>query len=87
MLEVRGAMMANNNYDHEGMNFSVPIKDARIISDHAASLNCPTPLYHAALQHYYAAMAQGFGDQDAAAVCRVLESAAGATRPATEDGA
>jgi 3-hydroxyisobutyrate dehydrogenase-like beta-hydroxyacid dehydrogenase len=80
MFEVRGAMMADDNYDNEGMNFSVPIKDARIISDHAASLNCPTPLYHNALQSYYAAMAQGLGDLDAAAVCQVLEKNAGAKR-------
>lgn len=76
MFEVRGAMMANNNYDHEGMNFSVPIKDSRFISDHAHQMEVPTPIYHVALQSYYAAVAQGLGHLDAAAVCRSMEHAA-----------
>lgn len=80
MFEVRGALMVDNDYTREGMNFSVPIKDSRIISNHAASLNCPIPLYQAALQHYYAAVAQGMGHLDAAAVCRVMEKAANVKR-------
>jgi putative dehydrogenase len=84
MFEVRGAMMANNNYDHEGMNFSVPIKDSRFISDHAHQLEVPTPIYHVALQSYYAAVAQGFGHLDAAAVCRAMEHAAHVERDPDE---
>ncbi len=80
MFEVRGAMMANNNYDHEGMNFSVPIKDSRFISDHAHQLQVPTPIYHVALQSYYAAVAQGLGHLDAAAVCASMGQAAGVDR-------
>tara|TARA_B100000315_G_scaffold70172_1_gene63980 strand:- start:3702 stop:4619 length:918 start_codon:yes stop_codon:yes gene_type:complete len=81
MFEVRGAMMANNNYDHEGMNFSVPIKDSRFISDHAHKMQVPTPIYHVALQSYYAAIAQGHFDEDAAAVCAAMERAANFERP------
>jgi len=80
MFEVRGALMVNNDYEKEGMNFSVPLKDSRIISDHAASVACPIPLYQAALQPYYAAVAQGLGHLDAAAVCAVMEKAANAKR-------
>lgn len=80
MFEVRGAMMAENDYDHEGMNFSIPIKDSRFISDHAHRLQVPTPIYHVALQSYYAAVAQGLGDLDAAAVCRAMERAANVDR-------
>ena len=80
MFEVRGALMVDNDYTKEGMNFSVPIKDSRIISDHAASLNCPIPLYQTALQYYHAAVAQGFGHLDAAAVCKVMEQAANVER-------
>ncbi len=36
MFEVRGALMVNDDYDTEGMNFSIPLKDARLISGHAA---------------------------------------------------
>ena len=76
MFEVRGALMVEEDYQKEAMNLSVPLKDARIISEHAASLFCPIPLYQVALQSYYAAAAQGFTDKDAAVVCHVLERAA-----------
>ena len=84
MFETRGAMMANNNYDHEGMNFSVPIKDSRFISDHAHEMQVPTPIYHVALQSYYAAVAQGHFNEDAAAVCAAMERAANIERPKEE---
>ncbi len=84
MFETRGAMMANNNYDHEGMNFSVPLKDSRFISDHAHHLRVPTPIYHVALQSYYAAVAQGHHDEDAAAVCAAMERAANFERSTDE---
>ena len=80
MFEVRGAMMARNDYRHEGMNFSIPLKEDRIISAHAADLRCPLPIYHAALQLYYAAAAQGHEDEDAAAVCAAMERAANVER-------
>ena len=84
MFETRGAMMANNNYEHEGMNFSVPIKDSRFISDHAHEMQVPTPIYHVALQSYYAAIAQGHFNEDAAAVCAAMERAANIERPKEE---
>ena len=84
MFETRGAMMANNNYQHEGMNFSIPIKDSRFISDHAHKMQVPTPIYHVALQSYYAAIAQGHFDEDAAAVCAAMERAANIERPQEE---
>ncbi|MEE2760850.1 MAG: NAD(P)-dependent oxidoreductase, partial [Pseudomonadota bacterium] len=84
MFETRGAMMARNNYVHEGMNFSIPLKDARFISEHAANLCVPIPIYQAALQPYYAAVAQGHIDEDAAAVCAAMERAANCERAANE---
>ena len=82
MFDVRGGLMAENDYAKEGMNFSVPLKDARIISDHAAKLLCPTPIYQAALQPYFAAVAQGYADLDASAVLKALENAANFDREA-----
>jgi len=76
MFEVRGGLMVEEDYQKEAMNLSVPLKDARIISDHAASLYCPIPLYQMALQSYYSAAAQGLSGKDAAVVCQVLERAA-----------
>lgn len=81
MFEVRGKLMADNDYASEGMNFSVPLKDSRIIADHAASVGMPIPLYQAALQFYHAAAAQGLAHLDAAAVCKVMERNANCERP------
>lgn len=81
MFEVRGKLMAENDYAREGMNFSVPLKDSRIISEHAAAMGVPIPLYQAALQFYHAAAAQGMSHLDAAAVCRVMERMANCERP------
>ena len=80
MFDVRGGLMAENDYTKEGMNFSIPLKDARIISQQAADVLCPIPIYQAALQPYYAAVAQGHFDEDASAVCAALELAANCVR-------
>lgn len=82
MFEVRGALMAENDYRKEGMNFSIPLKDSRLIAEHAARHFVPTPIYHAALQTYYAAVAQGHGDEDQSAVCAAMERAANCERKA-----
>jgi len=80
MFEVRGALMAENDYRKEGMNFSIPLKDSRLIAEHAARHLVPTPIYHAALQNYYAAVAQGHGEEDQSAVCAAMERAANCER-------
>ncbi len=80
MFEVRGALMAEGEYAKEGMNFSIPLKDSRLISEHAAQNLCPIPVYQAALQPYYAAVAQGHGSEDQSAVCAALERAANCER-------
>ncbi len=80
MFEVRGALMVADDYDYEGSNFSIPMKDREFIQGHAAAMKVPTPIYHAALQTYMSAVAQGYGDQDAAAVCASMERAANCVR-------
>ena len=47
-------------------------KDIETIAAFAADVQCPVPLFAAAAQPYYAALAQGLGDLDTAAVCAVL---------------
>jgi hypothetical protein len=44
-------------------------------------MQVPTPIYHVALQSYYAAVAQGHYNEDAAAVCAAMERAANFERP------
>ena len=80
MFETRGALMVNEEYQTEGMNFSIPMKDSKLITAHAAEHLVPLPVYQAALQPYYAAVAQGHHDEDASSVLAVLERAANFTR-------
>lgn len=81
MFETRGALMVKNDYDHEGMNFSIPLKDSKLITEHARNCDVPIPIYQTALQPYFAAIAHGLHDLDQSAVCRVMELAANYTRP------
>jgi putative dehydrogenase len=80
MFQVRGPMMVAGNYDEATMKNEVWQKDMKIISEFAARLGVPTPLFSASAQVYKAAMAQGFALKDTGAVCAVLEKLAGVKR-------
>jgi L-threonate 2-dehydrogenase len=73
MFEVRGPAMVAGDYDQPGMSVRVFQKDLGIIADFARSFSCPTPLFTTGTQIYLAALAHGYGEQDAAAVCAALE--------------
>jgi L-threonate 2-dehydrogenase len=80
-LQVRGEMLISDTYlPVRTMPLELWRKDLRIIGDFANSLCCPTPLFSACVPLFNAAVASGFGDQDTAAVCTVLEAMAGLPR-------
>jgi len=72
--------MVDEDYDKEGMNFSTSIKDSSFITDLSKKYMVPLPIYQVALQYYYAAVAQGYFDKDAASVLKVLEKNANVQR-------
>jgi L-threonate 2-dehydrogenase len=80
MLQVRGPLMRDGNYDEATATIRTHIKDVEIIGAFANSLRCPTPLFAAAAQPYYARAAQGYDMQDTASVCAVMEGLAGLVR-------
>ena len=80
MFQVRGPMMVAGQYDQPTATMETHLKDIDIIGTFAAELHCPTPLFTASAQFYYAGVAQGRGGQDTAAVCAVLEKLAGIER-------
>ena len=80
MFEVRGPMMVEGNYDGATMKNEVWQKDMSIIGAFATELDCPVPLFAASGEIYTAAMAQGHGVRDTAAVCAVMEVMAGVIR-------
>jgi|TARA_B110000971_G_scaffold1819_1_gene2058 putative dehydrogenase len=80
VFESRGKLMVEEDYEKEGMNFSTPIKDSTFITDLSKKYMVPLPIYQVALQYYYAAVAQGHFDKDAASILKVLEKNANISR-------
>jgi 3-hydroxyisobutyrate dehydrogenase-like beta-hydroxyacid dehydrogenase len=80
-MQVRGPMLIADKYTPvQTMPLELWRKDMRVISEFANSLTCPTPLFSACVPLFNAAVASGYGDEDTAAVCAVIESMAGLPR-------
>jgi 3-hydroxyisobutyrate dehydrogenase len=80
MFQVRGPMMVAGNYDNVTATNKTHTKDIGIIRDFATAMDFPTPVFNLASQYYYAAIGQGRGTKDTAAVCAVVESMGGKVR-------
>src|SRR5215831_3229034 len=80
VFEVRGPMMVRDRYDDASMSIKLYHKDIAVIEDHAAKLGVPTPLFSASIPVYSAALSMGYGEQDTASVCGVLQTMAGVKR-------
>jgi 3-hydroxyisobutyrate dehydrogenase-like beta-hydroxyacid dehydrogenase len=76
IFELRAPMMVKGNYKHPTMKISVWDKDMRVIGGYARKIKVPTPLFDATKPVYRKAEKSGFGAQDTAAVCAVLEKMA-----------
>ena len=80
VFELRAPMMVQERYDEPTMKISVWQKDMKVIGDFARQIGCPTPMFDATEPVYVAAMQSGYGEDDTAAVCAVLEAKAGLKR-------
>ena len=80
VFELRAPMMAANHYLPPTMRSSNWQKDMHVIGDFASALHCPTPMFDATGAIYDAALANGHGAEDVAAVCTVFEAMAGVKR-------
>jgi len=80
MFQVRGPQMVEGRYDDATISVSLFQKDMKIIGEFAAKHGVATPLFNASAVIYNAAMAQGLGKADTAAVCEVLEKLSGVKR-------
>ncbi len=80
MFQVRGPQMVEGRYDDATISVNLFQKDMKIIGEFAARHGVATPLFNASAVIYNAAMAQGFGKADTAAVCAVLEKLSGVKR-------
>jgi L-threonate 2-dehydrogenase len=80
MFQVRGPQMVASDYSEATISVQLFQKDMKIIGEFASEHGVPTPLFNASAAIYNAAMAQGFGREDTAAVCAVLERMGGLAR-------
>jgi L-threonate 2-dehydrogenase len=80
MFQVRGPQMVASKYDDATISVRLFQKDMKIIGDFATEHGVPTPLFNASAAIYNAAMAQGFGGEDTASVCAVMERMGGLAR-------
>ncbi len=86
VFELRAPLMVEEAYEPATMKISTWQKDMSVIGAFATSLGSPTPLFHATAPYYSAAMSQGRGHEDTAAVCAVLEAMAGMSRGGKDSG-
>ncbi len=70
-------MMADGDYVTSRGTYNISRKDAKIIGAIAQEIECPAPVFNAALQMHYAGMAQGYADNDTASLYEVCKRAAG----------
>ncbi|HKX75077.1 MAG TPA: NAD(P)-dependent oxidoreductase [Acidimicrobiia bacterium] len=80
MFQLRFPLMIENRYTPPTAKVSMFVKDLDIITSYAASLGVPTPLLDVVAPLYNQALVTGMADEDAAAVCRLLEAEAGIDR-------
>lgn len=81
MFQVRGPQMVAGKYPAQ-IKVEVFQKDMKIIGEFATRLGAATPLFSATVPIYNSAMAQGYGGQDTAVVCEVLEKLSNVKRGA-----
>jgi 3-hydroxyisobutyrate dehydrogenase-like beta-hydroxyacid dehydrogenase len=75
IFELRGPLMAEEKFTPAMIMMKVWQKDVDLISEFAEELGTPTPLFAATRPLYEAALEAGYGDEDSAAVYKVLRSA------------
>ncbi|MGH6725938.1 MAG: NAD(P)-dependent oxidoreductase [Pseudolabrys sp.] len=73
VFELRAPMMVKGKYNNVTMKVDVWDKDMRVIGDYVRKIKAPTPMFNATKSIYVKAQKSGFGAQDTAVVCAVLE--------------
>jgi 3-hydroxyisobutyrate dehydrogenase-like beta-hydroxyacid dehydrogenase len=81
IFSLRGPMMARETFEPATMKLSVWAKDMAVIGEFVHRLGCATPLFDATAPIYQAALADGLGEQDTAAVFKVFRRLARSNPP------
>jgi L-threonate 2-dehydrogenase len=80
VFQLRAPMMAANHYEPATMRNATWLKDMAIIGAYSQELGVETPLFSTTAPLYEKAVDMGLGDQDTAAVCRVIEDLSGISK-------
>ena len=83
VIEYRGPLMLADDYNNpktKTADLTVLIKDNNLIENYAKDFNAPVPVFQASMFSAYAALAQGYGQEDPGVVTRVYEQMAGIPR-------
>lgn len=83
VIEYRGPLMLADDYNNpktKTADLTVMIKDNNLIEQYAKDFNAPVPVFQASMFSTYAALAQGFAQEDPGVVTRVYEQMAGIPR-------
>jgi len=77
-MEARKEMLISNEYlPVRTAPMDLFRKDLKVIGEFANSIDCPVPMFTASLPLYTAALANGMGQQDTAAIAALLQRMAG----------
>jgi putative dehydrogenase len=86
VFEIRADKWVSGDYDDPTAELAIQLKDKDVIREFAASHDCPTPMFDAAMPYYIAAGSQGWKEKDAASILAVLEAMAGIPRTSPGGG-
>jgi 3-hydroxyisobutyrate dehydrogenase-like beta-hydroxyacid dehydrogenase len=81
VLGVYGRIIADEKYEPAGFRMKLGFKDVRLVLAAAEEQAVPMPLAGIIRDHFLEGIALGYGDQDWAAIARVIAANAGIERP------
>ncbi len=83
VIEYRGPLMVAGEYADPRVktaDLTIMMKDNDLIEQYAKSYNVPVPVFLASMMPTFAALAQGYGNEDPAVITRIYEQMAGIPR-------
>jgi 3-hydroxyisobutyrate dehydrogenase-like beta-hydroxyacid dehydrogenase len=83
VIEYRGPLMIEDEYADlkvKTADLTIMMKDNELIEEYAKTYNVPVPMFLGSMVTTYAALAQGYGNEDPGVITRIYEQMAGIPR-------
>ncbi len=84
VAEYRGPLMFDGEYADPRVktaDLTIMMKDNELIEQYAKDYNVPVPVFLTSMAPTFAALAQGYGQEDPGVITRIYEQMAGIPRP------